>query len=581
MKALISPALVGALLAGLPASRALAQAAPNNKPFEEFSQIERDAAKAAARKAHFSSFRVCGDPGNMPFSNLAEEGLENKIANVIAKALGTRATYFWRPYIERGMTRQTFDTNDCDILMNVPAGYESALTTFPLYRSTYVFASRKDRAYDFKGLSDPRLKTLQIGVYELSAARQSLADHGVVNNVHVHEVSHDGDLTPEHQPWRQVQEVADGKLDVAAVWGPFAGWALAQGAPLAIQPTNLMDDVIPMEFDIAIGVRKTDAIAKYAIENALNAHKDEIRKILEDYRVPLVECSDCLVPGTIKAHGIYTAPMVSAEEMEKLRRERPAVTRKQLDDWLADGADVDGEFDNAVLASDNKRLEYLLGKGADINKRDPQGYTPLTAAVRLGALSTTEFLLDHGADVEAADSDGWTPLLHAILRNDAPGIQLLLSHGANVEASAPGGFTPVAVAIEEKKYDAAKALVDSGAKVDQPVGAKKITPLMIAASEPPPESRVQKLTQSLNSVEIARALIAKGANVNAVSVDGVTALMIAAARDNAPMIGLLIQASAAADMKSSDGETAREIAVKNGGTSAARMLDLFAKTSTK
>ena len=35
----------------------------------------------------------------------------------------------------------------------------------------------------------------------------------------------------------------------------------------------------------------------------------------------------------------------------------------------------------------------------------------------------------------------------------------------------------------------------------------------------------------------------KGANVNAVSVDGVTALMIAAARDNAPMVGLLLHTS--------------------------------------
>ncbi len=581
MKAFLPSLLLGVLVASLPPSHALAQAAPDNKPFEDFTQIERDEAKAAARKAHFSSFRVCGDPGNMPFSNIKEEGFENKIADVIAKGLGTSATYFWRPYIERGMTRQTFETNDCDILMDVPAGYESALTTFPLYRSTYVFASRTDRGYDFSGLSDPLLKKLQIGVYELSALRQSLADHGIVNNVHVHEVTHDGDLVPEHQPWWQVQEVVDGKLDVAAVWGPFAGWVKAKGAPLTIQPTNLMDDVIPMEFDIAIGVRKTDAITKYAIENVLKEHKAEIRKILEDYGIPLVECADCLVPGTLKAHGIYTAPTVSAEEMEKLRRERPVVTRKRLDEWLAGGADVDREFDDAVLASDNERLQYLLDKGADINKRDLQGYTPLTASVRLGALSTTTFLLDHGAQVELADSDGWTPLLHAVLRNDVPGMQLLLSHGADVEKPAPGGFTPLSIAIEEKKFDAAKALIDSGAKIDEPVSAKKLTPLMIVASEPPPESRVAKLTQGLNSVEIARELIARGANVNAASVEGVTPLMIAAARDNAPMIGLLIQAGAIIDVKNAGGESARDIAASNGSGSATRMLDLFAKTSTK
>ena len=573
--------LLGALIASLPAAHALAQAAPNNKPFEDYTQIERDEAKAAARKAHFSSFRVCADPGNMPFSNIKEEGFENKIAEVIANALGTRVTYFWRPYIERGITRQTFETNDCDILMDVPAGYDSALTTFPIYRSTYVLASRTDRAYEFTGLSDPRLKKLQVGVYELSALRESLANHRIVANVHVHEVSHDGDLVEEHQPWRQVQEVVDGKLDVAAVWGPFAGWLKAKGAPLTLQPTNVMDDVIPMEFDMSIGVRKTAAITKFAIENALNSHKDEIRKILEEYGVPLVACADCLVSGPLKAHGVYTAPTVSAEEMAKLHRENPEITRKRLDQWLADGADVNQEFADAILASDNERAQYLLGKGADINKRDPQGYTPLTSAVRLGSLSTTQFLLDHGARVDDPDSDGWTPLLHGILRNDTSVIKAVLAHGANIEKPAPGGYTPLSIAIEEKKYDAAKALIDAGAKTDEPVSAKKVTPLMIVASDPPPQSRVAKLTQSLDSIAIARELLAKGADVNAVTIQGITPLMIAAARDNAPAVGLLLQSGATIDRKNADGETAHDVAVKNGNGSATRMLELFAKSPEK
>jgi ankyrin repeat protein len=455
------------------------------------------------------------------------------------------------------------------------------LTTAPLYRTTYVFASRADRGYDFKGLTDPLLKNLQIGVYELSALRQSLADHGIVGNVHVHEVSHDGDLVEEHQPWWQVQEVVDGKLDVAAVWGPFAGWLKAEGAPLTLQPTNLMDDVIPMEFEMAIGVRKTDAIEKYAIEDALNAHKDEIRKILEDYGVPLVECADCLVSGPLKAHGIYTAPTVSAEEMAKLHREHPVVTRQRLDRWLADGADVDREFDDAIIAADNDRAAYLLTKGADINKKDPQGYTPVAASVRLGSLPTTLFLLDHGAHVEDPDSDGWTPLLHAVLRNDKPAIEALLAHGASVETPAPGGYTPLSIAIEEKKYDAAKTLIERGAKSDEPVNAKKLTPLMIAASDPPPESAAAKLTQGSNSIDIARALLAKGANVNAASAEGVTPLMIAAARDNAPMVGLLLQAGAKADARDAAGETARAAAAKNEAGSATRLLDLFAGTPAK
>jgi quinoprotein dehydrogenase-associated probable ABC transporter substrate-binding protein len=581
MKTLACQSILILSISLVTAPYAFAQSAANNKIFDDFTQIERDKAKAEARKAHFSSFRVCGDPGNMPFSNIKEEGFENKIADVVAKALGTKASYFWRPYIERGLTRQTFETNDCDILMDVPANYEAALTTMPVYRTTYVLASREDRHYNFKSLSDPILKNLKVGVYELSALRQSLADHGVVGNVKVHEVTHDGDLVEEHQPWWQVQEMVNGTLDVAAVWGPFAGWLKAKGAPLVLQPTNLMDDIIPMEFEMAIGIRKTDAVTKYAVENALNAHRDEIRKILDDYGVPLVECADCLISGPLKAHGIYTAPTISAEDLAKLHRENPEVTRQRLDNWLAEGADVDHEFEDAIIASDNDRATYLLTKNADINKRDPQGYTPLASAIRLGELSTSEFLIDHGARIDDTDSDGWSPLLHAVLRNDVKAIQLLLKHGANIEKPAPGGFTPLAVAVEEQKFDAAKALIDSGAKIDTPAGSKKVTPLMAAASEMAPQNRAVKLTQTLSSIEIAHELIAHGANVNAASEMGVTPLMIAAARDNAPMIGLLLQAGAAVDVKSTDGETARDIAVKNENVSATRMLDLFAKTSAK
>ena len=576
---LLGAALAITSLATAFPSTAWAQAAPNNKEFEDYTQVERDAAKTAAKKAHFSSFHVCADPGNMPFSNIKLEGFDNKLAALVAKALGTKATYFWRPFNERGLIRQTFDTNECDILMGVPANYEAALTTFPIYKSTYVFASRSDRHYAFKDLDDPALHKVRIGVYELSALRQALANHGIVANVKVHEVSHDGDLVVEHQPWWQVKEVVNGKLDVAGVWGPFAGWLKAQGAPLTLQPTNRMDDIIPMEFEVSIGMRKTDGVTKYAIENALDAHRDDVRKILDDYGVPLVECGECLISGPIKAHGIYTAPTVTPEEMAKLRREGNVEARAHLEQWLKDGADVNDEFADAVLATDDQRMTYLLSKGADIERLDLQGYTPLTSAVRLGSAESMNFLLAHGAKVGTPDKDGWAPILHAVLRNDPKLVDALVAKGADVETHAPGGYSALAIAVEETKFDAAKALIDHGAKVNEPVGEKKITPLMVAASEPPPESRARKLLQSMDSVGLARVLLQHGAAVDATTTDNVTPLMIAAAHDNAPMIGLLLQAGAKADAKNADGETAHDIASKNDNGSATRMLDLFARTS--
>jgi len=57
----------------------------------------------------------------------------------------------------------------------------------------------------------------------------------------------------QDEPGYQVQEVIDGQLDVAAAWGPFAGYyKTMKHAPLTIQPVNLMEDAVPMEFDMAM-----------------------------------------------------------------------------------------------------------------------------------------------------------------------------------------------------------------------------------------------------------------------------------------------------------------------------------------
>ena len=74
---------------------------------------------------------------------------------------------------------------------------------------------------------------------------------------------------------------------------------------------------------------------------------------------------------------------------------------------------------------------------------------------------------------------------------------------------------------------------------------------------------------------ITRELLTRGVDVNAANVDGVTALMIAAAHDNSAMIGLLLQAGADPRVKSANGETARDIAAKNDNLAATRTLNLL------
>ena len=38
--------------------------------------------------------------------------------------MDTKVTYFWRPYLERGLTRETFANDECDVLLDMPADYE-------------------------------------------------------------------------------------------------------------------------------------------------------------------------------------------------------------------------------------------------------------------------------------------------------------------------------------------------------------------------------------------------------------------------------------------------------------------------
>jgi quinoprotein dehydrogenase-associated probable ABC transporter substrate-binding protein len=555
------------------------------KTFNELTSAEKTAAKRAAKKMYeeksLKRLVVCADPGNMPLSDINQAGYQNKIADVIAKKLGAGLEYFWRPYLERGLTRETFDTNMCDVLLDLPAVYEPALTTIPIYKSTYAIVYRSDRGFAFKDFDDPALKGLKIGVFQTSSIRQVMNKKGLAPYLKLKTLSHNADLHLENQPWRQVQEVLDGTLDVAAVWGPFAGWLKTmKGEPITLQPVNLWEDIVPMEYELAAGVRKTDAKLKYLLDLALEDSKAEIEKILTDYGVPLVQCSTCLVQGNLPAHGAYIKP-ASLEYKAKPEAASPdqVVTEQKLEAWLAEGADLTQELSNAVLASDQTRIKFLVKKGADLKARDPQGYAPIHTAARKRHPELIALFADLGADLNEPDGDGMTPLQHAVMRNHVPSVKMLLERGADIEEKNKEGYTALALAIAEAKFEVAKVLLESGAHIDATAGPDALTPLMIASSQVSPGEGAIFLPESTRPIDLARDLIKRGADVNAQSKSGVTALMIAAARNVAPMIGLLIQAGAKADLKSVQGQTAADIADQNGAEAAAKALKLIGKVS--
>jgi len=513
----------------------------------------------AALGAELRSLTVCADPGNMPLSNQAGEGFENKIAQVIGRALGTGVNYYWRPSIERGLMRTTLSEGNCDVWMDMASDTEGAeVLPTPLYRSTFVLAYRNDRGIDINSLHDNELKKLRVSVFQVSAIREALSEHGVANNTVVHYLSHNADTDLENQPSYQVQQVIDGSLDIAAVWGPMAGYYRAvKHAPLIIKPVNLMEDQIPMEFDMTLAVPRGRPDIKAAVQNALDQHKDEIRQILVDYGVPLVQCKECLVSGDLPSHGAYAEPPPATEtaaDIQKTRRIRMAELKK----WLAQGANPDNELADAIVAHDVDRVSYLLKHGAHADWKDGEGNTLLVNAVRFGFVDVATVLLDHKADPNQTNLSHWTPLMYAAW-DDSPEItNVLIQHGAKLDAVDNDGLTPLAIASQNAKIKAAEALVAAGADVNAPVAKGGYTPLMLASLS--------------GSSELATSLIAHGAKVNAVNPGGVTALMIAAANDRRNVVALLLKSGADVNVRSEDGRTALSIAQTGNNKALIQLL---------
>ena len=131
---------------------------------------------------------VCADPNNLPFSNQAGEGFENKIIGFIARELHRPLRYVWWAQ-RRGYVRNTLNESKCDIRPGVAQGVERLATTRPYYRSSYVFVVRADSHLVDLNLDDPRLRSLSLGVQMVGSdanntpPAHAIASRGIIENV--------------------------------------------------------------------------------------------------------------------------------------------------------------------------------------------------------------------------------------------------------------------------------------------------------------------------------------------------------------------------------------------------------------
>lgn len=262
--------------------------------------------------------RVCQDPNNLPLSNRAQTGFENKIAALFAQQLGWKLEHAWFPQ-RIGFIRNTLrakednaDHYKCDLVTGVPKGFDMAATTRPYYRSSYAMAYVKGNGLDrvrslddIMALDPAQRSKLRIGAFAGSPVTEWLLENGLMEQVSWYQ-SQTGDA--EQYPGEVIEkDLAGGKIDIAFAWGPIAGYfalhtrtAPIVAFPLASRPGMKFD------FEIAMAVRHSDKEFRQRIDGLIAANADKIHAILDQYGVPLLE-QGVPASGTLNTPGAASA----------------------------------------------------------------------------------------------------------------------------------------------------------------------------------------------------------------------------------------------------------------------------------
>jgi mxaJ protein len=238
--------------------------------------------------------RVCADPNNLPFSNAAGQGFENRLVTLVAADLNADVHYTWWAQ-RRGNVRETLKAGRCDVIPGVGTDVDMLATTRPYYRSTYVAVTRADRNLAIASFDDPRLRTLRIGVqligddFSNTPPAHALTRRGIIANVRGYMVY--GDYSRPAPQADILRAVASGEVDIAFVWGPVAGYfARRQEVPLRLTPLPPLDgrSEQPMAFAVSMGLRRREPALKAELEASLDRHRPELARLLAAYDVPTV-----------------------------------------------------------------------------------------------------------------------------------------------------------------------------------------------------------------------------------------------------------------------------------------------------
>ncbi len=252
---------------------------------------------ARAQRAELISrteLRVCADPNNLPFSNEAREGFENKIAEIVGADLGLPISYVWFPQVT-GFVRNTLRARECDLIMGTVSGDGVVDSTNPYYHTGYMLVTRAADGIAARSVGDPALASKKFGVIAATPPTDLLLRHNLMNQVRAYSLRVDTRIS--NPPRAMLQDLVDGVIDVALVWGPPAGFAISrEHLPLTATFIEPEPNAPRLDYRIAMGVRANEPEWRRRINQAIGKRRADIAAVLSDYGVPMLDEPGQAVP---------------------------------------------------------------------------------------------------------------------------------------------------------------------------------------------------------------------------------------------------------------------------------------------
>lgn len=222
------------------------------------------------------------------------------------------------------------------------------------------------------------------------------------------------------------------------------------------------------------------------------------------------------------------------------------------------GAAVDPEnvhgntplFLACATAGDLEIVHMLVEKGANVNKKGSQNYTPLHMAADKNNIKIAKYLIEHGAKVNSKDEMGHIPLHTAVFQGHKEMTYLLLKAGSKKKTKNKMGWN--AMKIAKRKGD--KEIVNI-------LNGKKIL-IDIDEEKEEFEDSFGLLCKAIKRTDIDKMQIilsSDDVDINQLNSDGNAPLHIATRKGNSRMVEMLLDAGADVNIIDIKGNTCLHI----------------------